>query len=46
MTNPWRPKFVPAHRKRRDKLRNAVLAPLRKHVCDPGCTHPPRTDHA
>jgi hypothetical protein len=30
MGNPWKPKFVPAHRKPKDRLRGAQLAPVQR----------------
>ena len=44
MPKGWGPGFVPAHRKRRDPLRGAQLAPIQHItpvVCTtPGCGHP------
>jgi hypothetical protein len=42
MSNPWKRRFEPAHRKPKDRLRGAQLAPLAKGPVKCGnCEHPP-----
>jgi hypothetical protein len=42
MGNPWSKRFVPAHRKPRDRLKGSQLAPLAKGpVKCGGCGHAP-----
>ena len=42
MSNPWKPRFVPTHRKKRDPLKAAQIAPVQRiqPVLCVTCEHP------